>query len=310
MNSHRLNAGGKAKHGRRAIAVSTDGRMLPVAWLVLGLLAEAAACSGTSNKKGTDRDAAARADVLLASPDSPPVRDGGAQDTTAQDTTADSPVKEAATDGPGFDVRLTPDTAAPQDARVIADAPGGSLDLPAKDIAEPDAEPPRDTDAASLDSSPTKDSAAADALLPSDGADARLDTARIVPVSDPGIPVYTTRAGTGPCQGKTVDSLIDKIYASDATLPGMGLYRGLLGTDGSYIYAFVRSDGGFAFAFKYGSGDCPSGCIENEYWYFQTDADCVPRQVGHYRQQGSWACGTPLWGVPTNAITPTTKTCP
>jgi len=292
--------------------------MATLAWLSLGLLAGAVACSGTSNERGTDRDGATRADVLLASPDSPSGREDGTQDTTA-----DSPMDAAATDADGLDVRQTPDTAAPipdsllatdngaQDVRVIAEASGGSPDLVAKDIAEPEAEAPRDTEATGLDSLPTNDAAAADSLRPSDALDAKVDSAPITPVSDPGIPVYTTtRAGTGPCEGKTVGSLIDEINASGATLPVTGLYTGILATDGSYVYAFVRSDGGFSFVFKYGSGDCPSGCIDNEYWYFQTDGGCVPQQVGHYRQQSGWACGTPLWDVPANPLTPTTKTCP
>jgi len=319
MNSHPMSTGEDPKQGRRrTIAANADVRMATLAWLSVGLLAGVVACSGTSNERGTDRDGATRVDVLLANPDSPSGREDGTPNATA-----DSPVDAAETDAAGFDARQTPDTAAPipdsllamdngaQDAQVIAEVSDGSPDLVAKDIAEPEAEAPRDTEATGLDSLLTKDAIAADSLRPSDTLDAKVDSAPMNPVSDPGIPVYTTtRAGTGPCEGKAVGTLIDEINASGATLPVTRLYTGIVATDGSYVYAFVRSDGGFSFAVKYGSGDCPSGCIENEYWYFQTDGGCVPQQVGHYRQQSGWACGTPLWNVPANPLTPTTKTCP
>jgi hypothetical protein len=29
---------------------------------------------------------------------------------------------------------------------------------------------------------------------------------------------------------------------------------------------------------------CLVGCIDNEYWYFETRAQCVPEQVGHFRR--------------------------
>ena len=40
--------------------------------------------------------------------------------------------------------------------------------------------------------------------------------------------------------------------------------------DGSRIHAFQSPDGGFSLVFLRGSGDCPSGCIERRYWYFET----------------------------------------
>jgi hypothetical protein len=272
------------------------------------------ACSSTSGKADAGLDASKPADVPRASPDSPPVQDARAPDT------GDSPVNPPGTDAAASDAPPTPDAAVSdvplarddgaQDTRVLFDARDSSLDQSTKDAVEPDAGTSEDARTVGLDSSPIKDASAADALLVSDGADAKLDATRITPVSDPGNPVNTTsRAGTGVCEGKTVGSLIEEIHDSYPTVRGGGpLYTPNV-SDGSFTYVFVRSDGGFSFVFQYGSGDCPAGCIEHEYWYFQTDGDCVPQQVGHYRPSGV-SCGTPLWGVPSFGTPGTVKVCP
>jgi len=303
MNFNRLGAGGTSRHGGPA-------------WLVVSLLAAVSACSSTSDKTDASLDALKPADVPRASLDSPPV-----QDAKAPDTTGDSPVNPGAPDATGSDAPLTPDSAAvsdaplarddgAQDTSVLSDARDSSLDLSAKDIVEPDAGTSQDTRTGNPDSASIEDVTAADALLDSDGADAKLDAVRITPVSDPGTPVNTTsKAGTGACQGKTVGSLIEEIHESYPTVLGGGPLYSPNVTDGSFTYVFVRSDGGFSFVFQYGSGDCPAGCIEHEYWYFQTDGDCVPQQVGHYRPSGV-SCGTPLWGVPGLATPATLKVCP
>lgn len=278
--------------------------MLLVVCLATGALAQVSACSSTSNGAGADRDAATRADGPPASLDSAPPRDAGS------DTGADAPVNVTSVDAAGslLDSPLAQDRT--QDARVLVDEPGRSSDLATMDSAQPDAKPSQDSKAAGRDSAPHQDAAAADVRLPDGGAEARGDTG-MTPVADPGIPVYTsTRAGTGPCAGKTVRSLIDQIGAADPTFSGLPLYGGADSTDRGAVYAFARGEVGFSLVFKYGSGDCPSGCIDHEYWYFQTDADCVPRQVGHYFQQSSRACGTPMWGVPANPVAPSTEVCP
>lgn len=69
-----------------------------------------------------------------------------------------------------------------------------------------------------------------------------------------------------------------------------------------YSYA---TNAGFAFVVAWGWGDCPAGCISNEYHYFVTDANCVAQRVGTYRYayvSGSNCydiSGTPMWGQPT-----------
>jgi hypothetical protein len=113
-------------------------------------------------------------------------------------------------------------------------------------------------------------------------------------------------AGTGACAGTTLATLLDEIRVAnpalaavttlyDPTQQGVG--------DGSFIYAYQRSDGGFAIVFKVGSGDCPSGCTDNDYSYFSTDAACVPVAVGHFHAAwGTGTCletdGTPMWNHP------------
>lgn len=77
------------------------------------------------------------------------------------------------------------------------------------------------------------------------------------------------------------------------------------GIDGSYIHAYAKADeGGFALAFARGWGNCESGCIDHEWTYIESDADCAPTAAGHYRPQ--WQqdpkClqieGTPRWNNP------------
>ncbi|HEY3451615.1 MAG TPA: hypothetical protein VGK67_34975 [Myxococcales bacterium] len=107
-------------------------------------------------------------------------------------------------------------------------------------------------------------------------------------------------SGTGPCAGRTVAELIAAAESATPAVPqGIGLGR----TSSDFVWAFSLSDGGFALAFEHGSGDCPAGCIDHEYWYFQTDASCVPQQIGHYAvlYDGGGNCrtvqGQSLWGI-------------
>ena len=55
--------------------------------------------------------------------------------------------------------------------------------------------------------------------------------------------------------------------------------------DGDFVAAYGLASGGFAIAFHHGWGDCPAGCISNEWWYFETEATdasaCAVVEVGH-----------------------------
>lgn len=116
--------------------------------------------------------------------------------------------------------------------------------------------------------------------------------------------------GSGACAGKTLGGVLDAIHAAHPELADIAtIYDpapGAIG-DGSFVYPFALPDGGFAIVFKRGGGDCPAGCTENEYWYFRTDAACVPSSVGHYHPTFGPKCitidGSPMWATP-NALDP------
>jgi hypothetical protein len=122
--------------------------------------------------------------------------------------------------------------------------------------------------------------------------------------SEPGARVYDTGLeGRGSCSSHSVEQLIELI---SSTHPEVMSIREVQprdgGGDGDLVIPFLREDGGFAFVFKRGEGDCLSGCISNEYWYFETRASCAPAAVGHYLRRYSGECyevaGEPMWGWP------------
>jgi hypothetical protein len=115
----------------------------------------------------------------------------------------------------------------------------------------------------------------------------------------------STAPGSGPCAGATLASLLDKIRALHPTLADItAIYNpATTGGDGSFIYPYVRSDGGFDIVFKRGSGDCQAGCTDNAYEYFATDTTCTPVDVGHYHATwGAVNCltvdGAAMWNHP------------
>ena len=130
------------------------------------------------------------------------------------------------------------------------------------------------------------------------------------PTPSPPGPALTSRAarGAGACFGWTLGDIIDTILGARPELADVSLVFDpggpvLLG-DRSYIYPFALPDGGFALILRRGGGDCPAGCTENEYWYFQTDASCAPKQIGHYHPTypSGGRCvtvdGAAMWGTP------------
>jgi hypothetical protein len=56
--------------------------------------------------------------------------------------------------------------------------------------------------------------------------------------------------------------------------------------------------------FVTGSGDCPSGCLNNYYWYFSVWKDGKIEKIGEFSREFISSSnsyeekGTPLWGVP------------
>ena len=69
------------------------------------------------------------------------------------------------------------------------------------------------------------------------------------------------------------------------------------------ITTIQRADG-WDFVFWEGSGDCPSGCINNHYYYFSAKKNGSIAQVGEYTRtfnadQNTFdTTGAPMWGIP------------
>ncbi len=110
-----------------------------------------------------------------------------------------------------------------------------------------------------------------------------------------------SQPGSGACAGTTLADAIAQVRALRPDLSDVAqLYTPDMGGDGSYIYAFAETNGGFALVFKRGAGDCPSGCTENDYWYFETDATCRIQAVGETHASASCTPvgEQPRWGIP------------
>jgi hypothetical protein len=110
--------------------------------------------------------------------------------------------------------------------------------------------------------------------------------------------------GSNACAGQTLKDVLVAIRAAQPALADIvTIYNPAQqgSSDGNFIYPYQQSDGGFAVTFKRGQGDCPAGCTDNTYDYFQTDANCAPMAIGHYRAI-SGSClqvqGDPMWGHP------------
>lgn len=112
--------------------------------------------------------------------------------------------------------------------------------------------------------------------------------------------------GENACAGTTLGAVLAAVRAAYPELADITtIYnpaRQVLG-DGSFVYPYQQTGGGFAVVLKRGLGDCPSGCTENFFYYFETDAACVVAQVGRYH--ASWGDGTclsvegiPRWSHP------------
>jgi hypothetical protein len=142
---------------------------------------------------------------------------------------------------------------------------------------------------------------------PSDAVIRPFDGGSLPPASAgaPGPPTADLAAtGAGPCAAHTLGQVIAALHAAHPELADITAFNDPPGRgNGSWLAAFAVP-GGFAVAFKRGDADCPSGCLDNEYWYFQTDAACAPQQVGHYHSSYTYQgncftlVGSPLWGFP------------
>lgn len=150
-------------------------------------------------------------------------------------------------------------------------------------------------------SAPSAARAASPTVDPAAPSDPSLRCAR--PSELPGTRLYSASdAGGGVCAATTLATAMAAVHGAFPELQDITtLYdpRGGIG-DGSYVYAFLRDDGGLNLVFKRGSGDCQSGCTDNTYWYFASGADCTMSYVGqsHPGEACIPADQQPRWGTP------------
>ncbi|MBI2391996.1 MAG: hypothetical protein HYV09_20560 [Deltaproteobacteria bacterium] len=166
-----------------------------------------------------------------------------------------------------------------------------------------DAGPPDPGDATPSDVGPSD-------VGPSDGGPVTCPKPKAVAPPGPRLTAETAK-GSGVCAGRTLGQAIDAAYAAMPSLKDITVLYDpeKVMSDGSFVHAFQKPDGGFAIVFKRGGGDCPAGCTENEYWYFETDAACATKQVGHYLPTWGSGCvnvvGAPLGARRRRSIRPT-----
>lgn len=115
--------------------------------------------------------------------------------------------------------------------------------------------------------------------------------------------------GQGPCASMTAREVLDAIHAAYPEVADIGdFYDPQYIGDPTLVYPYT-SDAGFSMVLARGDGDCPAGCINWDYYYFQTDESCVPKQVGFYSARsgpcnnGYTVKGTPMWGMPDHTPT-------
>src|SRR5678816_1431607 len=72
----------------------------------------------------------------------------------------------------------------------------------------------------------------------------------------------TDTTGTGVCAGITLDDVLGNIRTAEPDLADILTIYNPANTsgDGSFVYPYARTDGGFDVVFKRGLGDCPAGC--------------------------------------------------
>lgn len=104
--------------------------------------------------------------------------------------------------------------------------------------------------------------------------------------------------GRGPCAKQTVNHLLASIWARRPELRNAPPLSSRHDDGFVHVTAFT-SDAGWKLILERGTGDCPSGCVDRQRWYYATDASCAPHEVGHGRFY--WCFNTtrvPAWGIP------------
>ena len=98
----------------------------------------------------------------------------------------------------------------------------------------------------------------------------------------------------------------DAIALAQARLPQLrDIKRKLPGTIGASTDIVVQErSGGWNLVFWMGSGDCPSGCINNHYWYVSVEQSGQISLAGEYIREfdsatnSMKASGSAQWGIP------------
>lgn len=118
--------------------------------------------------------------------------------------------------------------------------------------------------------------------------------------------------GPGVCAQTTLADFVAAIHASDPSLADITTFPSPNELyDGSGVYV-LDAPTGFMVVLKRGAHDCPAGCIDNEYYYFDTIDDCQPVLFGHYSTLFDFerncynVSGTPLWSIG-NSIHPESR---
>jgi len=95
----------------------------------------------------------------------------------------------------------------------------------------------------------------------------------------------SSATGTGACQGVTVGAFLSAIQVQDSQIQISSVQTcasisSSIGASGG-VFAYRTSCGSLRVVVWQGSGDCPAGCIQNDYWYFDSDTNCQPILVRH-----------------------------
>jgi len=127
-------------------------------------------------------------------------------------------------------------------------------------------------------------------------------------VDDPDAP------GPGPCDGKSANDVLEAIHEQEPELRIGTFYDPNRIGQSAIVYGFT-TEAGFRLVLAAGEGDCPAGCIDWEYSYFETDDTCTPQRVGNYSSTfGPGNCytvvGEPMWGIPSSSPAGTSRCAP
>ncbi len=124
-----------------------------------------------------------------------------------------------------------------------------------------------------------------------------------------------TDEGSGDCADVSIADFLARIHEAHPDLSDVTDMRNEDAggeQERSYI-GFKKDDGRLQAVLYQGAGDCPSGCIDDIYHYFEADESCDPVLVGSYENVSDEEnncrniTGAPKWGYP--VATPTTYSC-